>query len=96
MSPHSTIVPSFKSLDLERGIDAVSIYKRKTSESKNERNFKNVKSNTGNKIPDELIMENSLFIRFSSDESVTKQGFLLTWVIYKGKPIEILTQENQN
>ena len=91
MSPNSTVVLSFKLLDLERGTDTVSIYKRK----ENERNLQHVKSYSGNVIPDDLIMENSLSITFTSDDSVTGQGFLLTWVIYKGKSMEISTQENQ-
>ena len=95
MSPNSTVVLSFKLLDLERGFDKVTIYKRKTYASKNESKLQHVKSYSGNVIPDDLIMENSLSITFTSDDSVTRQGFLLTWVIYKGKSMEISTQENQ-
>ncbi len=71
MPPESTVVLSFKSFDLERFIDYVKVYKVETTESEP------VGKYTSNEIPFETIMEKSFLIVFTTDSSVTRQGFSL-------------------
>ncbi|XP_062505630.1 hemicentin-1-like isoform X2 [Corticium candelabrum] len=77
-SSNSTVILSFKSLNLENGFDFVYVYKGKTTDSQL------VGAYTGNEAPYEAIVESPFLIVFLTDRFVVKKGFSLYWKTYRG------------
>ena len=75
----STVVLSFKFFDTEKNSDYLRLYKGETTDSDL------VGEYHGYGIPYETIMERSFLIVFTSDGSVTDEGFYLYWNTYEGQ-----------
>ena len=75
----STVLISFKEMDLEQGYDFIYLYEGDRRGSQPLRNY------TGSYIPYEMIMERSFVVVFTSDHIVRRQGFYMYFQTYQGK-----------
>ena len=83
---NSTVIISFKTIDLEPGHDFIHLYDggRRGSEPFN--------TLTGTSIPYDMIMDRSFVAVFVSDHRVRRQGFYMYFQTYQGTTILVLYQ----
>ena len=76
---NSTVILSFKAMNLEECCDFVYVYKGTTTNSTLLQKY------SGNTIPEDLILDSPFLVVFSTNEIVTDTGFSLHFQTYAGE-----------